>query len=440
MFDYPSQSGVVLFAALAFVMVAQGGYFARGQPIIAILIAGAVATALACRRIRLGDFAHPVVVTSGLVAAWSLGRAAGLGTIGLGLGTAGLVGLTSATFLLTRSESEAAKRLLFDGVLVVGGVVAMSGWVGVAFRWEPLAIPTAGLWRAATVITYANAAAIVLVMLTLVGLGKLAAGRNAGRSVLLMLLLLGAAATLSRGGALALLVGLSVLAFWIGPTRLLAVLVAPAAGVAVAFAGLLPALPQSAPPRPVLAVGALAAGMLVTAGLGRRGMPVRIVGALVGCFALVLVVLLLADPGGRLSERLSPFSSERLSRNAAALELFADQPLIGTGPGPLWLTWEEPDGRIAGAWFVHNEYLEVLVQLGVIGALLVAAMLFVAARTVAQGRSTSQDPQRWAGISAALVALLVHSAFDFLWHVPLIPMIAAVLVGGAARPTTKEVW
>jgi hypothetical protein len=430
----------VVFAALVFVMVARGGFFGRGQPIVAILMTGAVALALACRRIRLGDFAHPVVVTSGLVAVWSLGLAAGLGTIGLGLGTAALVGLTSATFLLTRSESEAARRVLLNGVFVVGAVVAMSGWVGVVFRWEPLAIPTAGLWRAATVITYANAAAIVLVMLALVGLGQLAAGRNAGRSVLLMLLLLGAAATLSRGGALAFLVGLSVLAFWIGPTRLLAVLVAPAAGVTIAFAGLLPALPQSAPPRPLLAVGALAAGMLVTAGLGRRGMTVRIVGALVGCVVLVLVVLLLADPGGRLSERLSPFSSERLSRNAAALELFADQPLIGTGPGPLWLTWEEPDGRIAGAWFVHNEYLQVLVQLGVIGALLVAAMLVFAARTVAQGRSTSRDPRLWAGISAALIALLVHSAFDFLWHVPLIPMLAAVLVGGAARPTTKEVW
>jgi O-antigen ligase len=429
MFDYPSQTGVVLFAALAFVMVARGGYFARGQPIVALLMTGAVGLALAYRRIQLGDFAHPVVVTSGLVAAWSLGRAAGLGTIGLGLGTAALVGLTSATFLLTRSESEAAKRVLLNGVLVVGGVVAMSGWVGVAFRWEPLAIPTAGLWRAATVITYANAAAIVLVMLALVGLGQLAAGRNASRSVLLMLLLLGAAATFSRGGALAF-----------GPTRILAVLVAPAAGATVAFTGLLPALPQSAPPRPLLAVGALAAGMLVTVGLGRRGMPVRVVGALLGCVVLVLVVLSFADPGGRLSERFSPFSSERLSRNAAALELFADQPLIGTGPGPLWLTWEEPDGRMAGAWFVHNEYLQVLVQLGVIGALLVAAMLVVAARTVAQGRSTSQDALLWAGISAALIALLVQSAFDFLWHVPLIPMLAAVLVGGAARPTTKEVW
>jgi O-antigen ligase len=421
------------------VVAAQGGFFDRGRLIVGILVGLAVATALVPKRVRIRDFAQPVVVMSGLVVAWSLVRAAGLGTVRLGVGTAALLGLTSATFVLVRSESAAARQALLTWVLGVGGAVAMTGWVGVVFHWEPLAIPTTGLWRASSVITYANATATVLVMLALVGLG-LRASCNGGHPVLLMSLLLGVASTLSRGGAVALVVGLLALAFWVGWSRLMAVVVAPAVGALVAFAGLLPGLPQSAPPRPVLAVVALTAGSAITVGMGRRSRPLRHVGAVLGCLLLGLSMLSLADPDGRLFQRLSPFSPERMSRNAAALELFADHKLIGTGPGPLWLVWEEPGGGSAGAWFVHNEYLQVLVQLGVVGALLVAGMLLVAARTVNGGRATTRDPGLWAGISAALVALSVHSAFDFLWHVPAIPMLAALLVGVAARPTTKEVW
>jgi hypothetical protein len=38
-----------------------------------------------------------------------------------------------------------------------------------------------------------------------------------------------------------------------------------------------------------------------------------------------------------------------------------------------------------------------------------------------------------------LVAIAGHSAFDFLWHVPAVPMIAAIAVGLAAPQIDSEV-
>jgi len=38
-----------------------------------------------------------------------------------------------------------------------------------------------------------------------------------------------------------------------------------------------------------------------------------------------------------------------------------------------------------------------------------------------------------AGAIAGLVCLALHSGFDFLWHVPAVPMLAAVAIGLTSR-------
>lgn len=433
-----SAAGCAVLAAVTFALVAQGGFFSRGHPVLAVLVGGAVAAAVARGAVGVEDLKRPVVVASGLVALWSLVRAAGAGDIQMGMGITALLAATSATYLVARSESMVAREMLITAVLVVGVGVAMSGWLGVVLRWEPLAIPTAGVWRATTVITYANSASAVLVMFVLVALGRLAAGATARLSVLTMLLLVGAAATLSRAGGVALVIGLAALAMWLGWARLLAAGLAPVVGAGVAFAGLLPSLPQSGAAQPAMAIAALVAGVGVTIFLSARSVSPRVGGVIIAAAVLGLAAVLFASASDQFSERLSLMPSERISRDAAALELFADEPLIGVGPGPLWLTWEDPSGRTVGAWFVHNEYLQVLAQLGAVGALLIAALLAFAARAMRRDRASPLRPEVWAGIAAGLIAFAVHSAFDFLWHVPAIPLLAAVLIGAAAPPMTKE--
>ena len=55
------------------------------------------------------------------------------------------------------------------------------------------------------------------------------------------------------------------------------------------------------------------------------------------------------------------------------------------------------------------------------------------------GHQASTDFGRWTGVIAALTALGVQSAFDFLWHIPLIPLIGAALAGMVVAGPTTEV-
>lgn len=139
--------------------------------------------------------------------------------------------------------------------------------------------------------------------------------------------------------------------------------------------------------------------------------------------------------------RLSAASPDRQNEIAAALDLVAARPLTGTGPGRATLVWAGPDQTAFVAMYVHNEYLQTLAELGAVGLALVLALLAVVGRTVWRGRDAAPFPEAWAGIVAAMAALAVHSGFDFLWHVPAIPLIAAALVAITLPtvPTEQEI-
>ena len=85
------------------------------------------------------------------------------------------------------------------------------------------------------------------------------------------------------------------------------------------------------------------------------------------------------------------------------------------------------------ARFAHNEYLELLATQGLIG---LASLCFAAGLMIRAWRRRPQvSPVESApdgtriGVMGALVAFAVHSAFDFLWHIPLLPLVAALLAG-----------
>jgi hypothetical protein len=47
---------------------------------------------------------------------------------------------------------------------------------------------------------------------------------------------------------------------------------------------------------------------------------------------------------------------------------------------------------------------------------------------------TTAPPEWGAAVIAAVAALGVHSALDFLWHLPVLPLTAAALLGVAVSP------
>ena len=78
--------------------------------------------------------------------------------------------------------------------------------------------------------------------------------------------------------------------------------------------------------------------------------------------------------------------------------------------------------------YAHNEYLQTIAEVGVPGLFLLLGGLGAVAFAIRRGRCVNATNAAAGGV-AALVVFAAHSSFDFLWHVPLIPIAAAVIVG-----------
>ena len=432
---------LLVLAALSACITAQGGYYAGGQVIPGILLAGALVVAGRTRRLTGDDLRYPPVLVSAALAGWAVVVAVGIG--GEALPVLALLAGVCAVLLVCRRTSAAEREGFAVALLGIGLLVAASGWAGVAWRVDPLTLEDQGLWRAATTLTYANAAAGLLVPLVLLALGRQLARPSPAAAATTCVLLAGAGATLSRGGAVALMAGLACLAVLTGVRLTGRALAPPAIGAVLALVALAPSMPAGSGNRPALAVLGLLAGVGLAAALERA--PVR---------AQVATVVLVLGAGAALVTlgpletalqsisvgRLTLASADRRAETSAALDLVGDRPVTGTGPGRATLFFTGPDGQAVAARYAHNEYLQVLAELGAVGLALTVVLLGTLFRSVRAGRATAPSPQLWAGGAAGLVALSVHSAFDFLWHVPAIPLAAAALVGLTihATPTAKE--
>jgi O-antigen ligase len=145
-----------------------------------------------------------------------------------------------------------------------------------------------------------------------------------------------------------------------------------------------------------------------------------------------------ADLGTVLGSRGNLDSAGRTGALRASLALFRAHPLTGTGVGRARFFWATPDGNGAVALYVHNEYVQVLTDLGAIGFVLLLAVLAALVASVRQGRPFPHRPGIRAGAIAALAALAVHSGFDFLWHIAVLPLAGALFVGLAGPAISEE--
>ena len=425
---------LLLLVALTAGVVAQGAYYPDGQRVMVLVLVAALVTALWTRPLTTADARLAPVRVAGVLAAWVVVSAAVAGQAAAAVPTVVLLGGLVVVLVVCRRMTSAQRETLVGAAVAVGVLAAATGWVGVAWRVMPWALEDGGLWRAATLLTYANATAGLLAPLALVATARLARDPSSpGGVVCACLLVVGVGATLSRAGVVALLVGAVVLAYLLGVRRVLATAAAPVAGAAVALVGLAPSMPAELPARPLAAVVALAAGLVVAIGLAR--VESRRLWLVVPSVAvLVLVALIPPLPTSKAlpsigSPRLSLTSPDRTMEAKAAFDAVADRPITGAGPGNTVLAWRGPDGGFLLARYAHNEYLQVAADLGLVGLGLVVALLAAAGALAWRGRAQTPDLELWAGALAGLTALALHSAFDFLWHIPVIPLVGALLVG-----------
>jgi hypothetical protein len=320
--------------------------------------------------------------------------------------------------------------------------VALTGWLGVAGRVGAWGFPAQGLWRASSTLTYPNATAALLASVSLVVLGRLTGTPGSVPLVLAATgLLTGLAATMSRAGALALVVGLLVLAGLRGLGVTARAMVGPVVGALVATIALLPSLLAAGPPRPALALVGLGAGLVLAAMVGRvrRWAALLLLGG-------VLVAGLLPVAGDGMggaaqtvanaaqtvaNARVNLASPDRTGALHAALRLVAQHPPTGTGPGQADLRWKGHNRGSQLYVYVHNEYLQVAAELGLVGLALLVVLLVEIMRMLWRARPTGPGDARasWAGVVAAAAAFAVHSGFDFVWHLPAIVLTVTLLVG-----------
>jgi hypothetical protein len=281
-----------------------------------------------------------------------------------------------------------------------------------------------------------------------------------------MLLLTGLAATLSRAGIAAFLLGLLVLCWLLGVTSVLTQVWPAVAGAIVATLGLVPGMLASGPSRPVWACTGLVAGLGIAVAPWHhfRRLPFhrrtnrflersKFTHTAVATVFLVIFLGALVIGLGRNSSvwsgRLSLASPDRTSVADAALRVWDKHLLTGVGPGQTVFIWTTDEHRVLFDRFAHDEYLQLAVEEGIVGLAGLAVLVAGAAVTLVRGWKSigagsgkrpappgpaSVNAALAAGAIAGLIAFGFHSAFDFLWHVPLVPLLAATAFGFASAP------
>ena len=252
--------------------------------------------------------------------------------------------------------------------------------------------------------------------------------------------------TFSRGGLLAAAVAVGL---WLFLTRAgLGTLAAgglPALAVsAVAFA--LPGVSSDDQPHDVrvhdgawFALPLLIAGVLVPV-LARRRVeltPGRRRALLIGIpvvVALAVAVGAATTSSGPLTIHGGPSrflhigSSDRWHWWTESVDIFKEHPLAGAGAGTFQLA-SLPDTRPeAAAIEPHNLALQFLAELGLVGLLLLVAVLGTAAAVVAGAVRRSDDPAVPA-LAAVCAAYLVHSLLEFDWDFIALTGPVALIVG-----------
>jgi hypothetical protein len=428
-------AGLLLLTAVATGLLGQGAFYTRVRWYMGVLVAAATVLALMAWPPTRDDARLPPVVAALALAAWAVLDAALLGVPAAGAGPALLLLAVVAVLLVCCRLGQEDREVLLLGVVAVGLLVALAGWLGVADRVGFWAWLGEGIWRASSTLTYPNAAAAVLVPVALVVLARLVDTPGSLPLVLAATgLLTGLGATMSRAAALALAVGLVVLAGLMGPRGTARAALGPCVGALVALVCLVPSMPAAQPPRPALALAGLCAGLALAALVARlrRSPAITLVlgGALVGCLAAAIVIGGLGDAARLVAQtRITLASPDRSGAVGAALRVAATHPLTGAGPGQADLRSREADGGTRFYGYAHNEYAQVAAELGLVGLGLLAVLLVALGRLLWSTRSASAPVAGWAGVVAAAAAFAVHSGFDFVWHLPAVVLTVTLLAG-----------
>jgi O-antigen ligase len=102
-----------------------------------------------------------------------------------------------------------------------------------------------------------------------------------------------------------------------------------------------------------------------------------------------------------------------------ALDAFGEKPVLGHGAGTYEFSWEQHRSINRPVHDAHSLYLEALAELGIVGGLLVLALVGTLLWTGFAAWRAAPQPQRerYAALLAAMLAFAVGAAFDWFWEI-----------------------
>ncbi|HEX8067350.1 MAG TPA: O-antigen ligase family protein [Thermoleophilaceae bacterium] len=144
-----------------------------------------------------------------------------------------------------------------------------------------------------------------------------------------------------------------------------------------------------------------------------------------------------ADSAPTGAGRIASAETNRDDLWRVGLRAFADHPVAGIGTSSFAVEWLRERDEPQRALDAHSLYVETLTELGLVGGLLLAALIAALAGGVAsRARAAPGDPVVVAA-GAVLVAFAVHAGFDWDWEVPAVSLVALVLAGAALAGTPR---
>jgi O-antigen ligase len=183
----------------------------------------------------------------------------------------------------------------------------------------------------------------------------------------------------------------------------------------------------------------------------RRQIWVSAVAAIIVSAGLFVALTALFSRHYALQSRASRVFSEDVRTQiwGLALEQFRQNPTVGTGSGTFQYYGRlyRPSTMQSDPEYVHNDYLQLLAEYGVIGLALGLAFLgihlwfglramnyFVTERPVARYRLQSDALALNIGALSSVAIYVVHSFLDFNLHIPANALLLAFIFGTLANP------
>jgi len=124
---------------------------------------------------------------------------------------------------------------------------------------------------------------------------------------------------------------------------------------------------------------------------------------------------------------------ERADPSVYAARIFKDYPVFGTGGGTFYTAFTRYRGRDIDSYYdhVHNDYVQVLTETGVIGIALAGMAVLVSYACALVALARRRDPvARGVAFSAVMgiTALGIHSATDFNLQIPANALVFSILL------------